>query len=153
MKYGLLAAHLRGQTGNQVSMTFAEVAEAAGGALPASAYRHRPWWANSRAQHTQARAWLDAGFRTEDVDMEGQRVTFVREAKGMREMPQAFGHEAAETETGIPVHPLYGWMKGTFTIEPGWDLTNPVFDDEEMAEWEARLEEKADLAANPHRKK
>jgi hypothetical protein len=152
MKYELLAAHLRAQTGARVVMTFADVAAAAGGALPASAYRHRPWWANSRAQHAQARAWLDAGFRTEDVDMEGQRVVFAREASGVHEVPQAFDHGAAETEAAIPMHPMFGAMKGTFTIEPGWDLTNPVFDNEEMAEWEKRLEEKAEMYANPHRK-
>ncbi len=36
-------------------------------------------------------------------------------------------------------------MKGTFTIEPGYDLTQPMFDDDEWAEIEANLERTADM--------
>jgi hypothetical protein len=39
-------------------------------------------------------------------------------------------------------------MKGTFTIEPGWDLTKPALDAEELAEMEANLERTADLIAD-----
>jgi hypothetical protein len=35
-------------------------------------------------------------------------------------------------------------MKGTFTIEPGYDLTRPALDPEEIAEWEANLDRMAD---------
>jgi hypothetical protein len=45
-------------------------------------------------------------------------------------------------------HPLIGSMKGTFTIEPGWDLTKPALDAEELAEMEANLERTADLIAD-----
>jgi hypothetical protein len=38
-------------------------------------------------------------------------------------------------------------MKGTFTIEPGWDLTKPALDEEELEEMEANLERTADLIA------
>jgi hypothetical protein len=34
-------------------------------------------------------------------------------------------------------HPLFGWMKGTFTIAPGTDLTAPA-----CPEWEAYAERK-----------
>ena len=44
-------------------------------------------------------------------------------------------------------------MKGTFTVDPDWDLTNPVFDEDEMAEWEASLERKAKLIAEGLRRK
>ena len=36
-------------------------------------------------------------------------------------------------------------MKGTFTIEPGLDLTRPVLDPDELAEWEANLDRTADM--------
>jgi hypothetical protein len=37
--------------------------------------------------------------------------------------------------------PLFGCMKGTFTIEPGYDLTSPMFTDEEWEEIEKEMEE------------
>jgi hypothetical protein len=40
---------------------------------------------------------------------------------------------------------MIGALKGTFTIEPGWDLTKPALDEDELAEWEASLDRKADL--------
>ena len=36
-------------------------------------------------------------------------------------------------------------MKGTFTIEPGYDLTRPALDDDELAEMEANLDRLADM--------
>ena len=39
-------------------MTFAEIEQILGAALPKSAYRYRPWWANQRAgTRVHARAW------------------------------------------------------------------------------------------------
>lgn len=37
-------------------------------------------------------------------------------------------------------HPAWGALKGTFTIEPGYDLTSPMFTDEEWAEIEKEME-------------
>ena len=58
-------------------MSFAEIGNL-GIDLPKSAYDHRAWWANDRTtEHRPMRdAWLDAGWETEDVDMQGQTLTF-----------------------------------------------------------------------------
>jgi hypothetical protein len=53
---------------------FDQLARLVGG-LPPSAYRHRAWWAND-ASHVQARAWLDAGWRVSEVNLDAQRVEF-----------------------------------------------------------------------------
>lgn len=42
-------------------------------------------------------------------------------------------------------HPAFGAMKGTFTIEPGYDLAQSPFSPEELAEMDANLERTADL--------
>ncbi|HYK80536.1 MAG TPA: hypothetical protein VEU95_12950, partial [Micropepsaceae bacterium] len=52
-------------------MTFSKI-EALGDALPPSARKHRAWWANGGAN----KPWEPAGFRTEDVDMERQTLSF-----------------------------------------------------------------------------
>lgn len=63
-----------------VTLTFDEIAERVPGGLPPSAYVHRPWWANElRGSHVQARSWLSAGWWVESVDLDGRRVTFVRD--------------------------------------------------------------------------
>jgi hypothetical protein len=41
--------------------------------------------------------------------------------------------------------PLWGALKGTFTIEPGWDLTKPALDSDEMEEMDTNLDRTADM--------
>ena len=71
---------------------------------------------NNATGHSHARTWLAAGWRTQDVDIEGRRVTFHR-----------------ETRTAEPPRPSikrdpWGCMAGTVTIMPGVDLTAPTGD-------------------------
>jgi hypothetical protein len=154
MKYGSLCAFLTARSESRISMSFAEVAAAAKVRLPASAFRYPQWWQNDAENHVQAKAWLEAGYKTENVNLDAQRVDFVRvhaPMRGVREMQKTFEHQPGPP---YKVHPAYGALKGTFTIDPDWDLTNPVFDEDEMAEWEASLERKAKLIAEGlHRKK
>ena len=60
-------------------MSFVEIERIIGGPLPASARRYRPWWANEqRGTHIHARAWMGAGRRTANVDLNAGTVDFVR---------------------------------------------------------------------------
>lgn len=77
--YDPLRELLQDREDGTVPMTFSEIEEVLGRPLPASARRHRPWWANERhGTHTHAQAWLEAGRRTENVDMDLETVEFVR---------------------------------------------------------------------------
>jgi hypothetical protein len=160
-KYDPLAHFLRIQAKDHVLMSFAEVEKAIGRKLPPSAYDYQAWWSNhGGASHVQAKAWLDAGFRTEQVDIEGQKLVFRRverarmsqvkgesgskRGQGMSAVSQQF--KPAEPGEKKPKRsPLWGALKGTFTIEPGWDIAKPALDPEELADWEASLDRKADL--------
>ena len=133
--YEPLGQHLKRSVVSRIPMTFREVEMVIGRKLPPSAYRHRPWWANEARGHSHAKAWLEAGYVTEQVDMVAKKLVFVR-AKGPRGMVHA------ERKSGP--HPIIGAMKGTFTIEPGWDLTKPALDPEESEAWEASHDRKAD---------
>lgn len=75
-RYGPLRDYLAGRNTNVAAMTFADI-EALVGELPASAPAHRPWWANST--NTQARAWRDAGWRVQSVDLAGEQAVFARD--------------------------------------------------------------------------
>jgi hypothetical protein len=140
VKYNLLRAHLAGLSADRVAMSFAAVAAAARVKLPASAYRYVQWWENDPIHHVQAKAWIEAGYRTEQVDLAGQKLVFARtRERGVSEMKEEFAHRPSSGQ-----HPLFGAMKGTFTIEPGYDLTRPALDAEDWAEWDAILDRKAD---------
>jgi hypothetical protein len=145
MKYATLREFLSAQSAPRLKMTFQEVAAAAKVRLPASAFRYPQWWQNDAEHHVQAKAWIEAGYKTENVDLAARVVEFVRvqaPVRGVREMPTNYDYDPAQPHK---VHPAYGALKGTFTIDPNWDLTSPVFDEDEMAEWEASLERKAKL--------
>jgi len=152
MKYATLRGYLSARTERRIAMSFAEVAAAAKVKLPASAFRYPQWWQNDAEHHVQAKAWIEAGYKTENVDLDAQHVEFVRTAapvRGVRELPEAF-----EPKPGDPVkvHPAYGALKGTFTIRD-WDVTKPALDEDELAEWEASLDRKFDLIKEGLRRK
>jgi hypothetical protein len=66
-------------------MKFSEV-EGVVGPLPASARNHREWWSNNDS-HTHARnGWLAAGWKTKNVDMAAQQLTFMRGPSAMRSL-------------------------------------------------------------------
>ena len=59
----------------------------------------------------------------------------------MAEEVREFSHSESTGEKKLGRHPAIGSMKGTFSIEPGYDLTSPMFTDEEWAEIEKEMDE------------
>ena len=137
--YDPLSEYLRRNGSALIPMSFAQVEAATGHKLPKSAYKHRPWWANEERGHSHAKAWLSAGYETEQVDMQGKKLVFRRVAtgtpSGMSETPREF----APGEKKLGRHPAIGAMKGTFWIEPGYDLTRRMYSDEEWQEIENEM--------------
>jgi hypothetical protein len=110
-------------------MTFAEIEKVLGFELPES-QKYPAWWSNNPTNNVMTNEWLAAGYKSEQVDIEGKKLVF-RRSKPLKPTPQS-----AQPEDGGPKrprrHPLFGWMKGTITIMPGTDLTAPA--DPEWAE-------------------
>lgn len=80
-KYERLTQRLREASGNRLRLSFSHIEAMLGFALPSSARALPPWWANDESgSHTQARAWLSVGWRTREVDIRTQQVTFERSA-------------------------------------------------------------------------
>jgi hypothetical protein len=63
-----------------VTLTYSEIEEILGFKLPETAYNLDQWWENNTSQHTQANAWLNAGWKKESVNL-GKDVTFIRSVK------------------------------------------------------------------------
>jgi hypothetical protein len=125
-KYQPLTDFLNKQPLGEVRMSFEQIERVVGDKLPASARHYRAWWSNNPNNSVMTRAWLDAGFRSEQVDMAGRKLVFRR---AEHRAPDG-GAPNADQKDSPPRHPLFGWMKGTFTIAPGVDLTQPA-----MPEW------------------
>lgn len=162
-KYDKLGAYLKSRGTAFVPMTFAEIERVLGFKLPAS-QKHPAWWSNSTSNNVMTQVWLDAGYRTEQIDVIGKKLVFrrtadaptdtsPRAASGLsesaseyREAPQSPREFAEKNGMLRPRrHPAFGALKGTFWIDPNWDLTKPSMDEEELAEWEASLDRKADM--------
>jgi hypothetical protein len=151
-KYDGLGEYLTKQNFDEVPMTFAEIERAAGTSLPPKAQHHRAWWSNNPANNVMTKVWLDAGFETSRVDIVARKLVFRRIARankqqggGMSDVARDFHRTQSESEKQPRRHPAFGALKGTFTIEPGWDLTRPSMDPEELDEMEANLERTADM--------
>jgi len=114
-RYDLLGEYLKKQDKDLVPMTFAEIERVTGVKLPPSASKHRPWWSNNGKNSVMTQVWLDAGFKSEQVDMEKRKLVF------RRVRPPKPGAEDKEF-----VHPAYGAMKGLIRIMPGVDITQPA---------------------------
>jgi hypothetical protein len=63
---------------NHVPATFEQIEGILGRELPPVARRRPQWWENNPDGHPHARAWLDAGFQTEDVNIPNETLTFTR---------------------------------------------------------------------------
>jgi hypothetical protein len=162
-KYNALGQYLKARAADSaVLLTFAEIEEIIGSKLPSSAYEHRPWWSNNPSNNVMTKVWLAARFETEQVDMASRKLVFrnvgkiirdLEDAPGLREVCDSIASGLAEeprefrgtVSKPLRRHPAIGALKGTFTIEPGWDLTKPATDPDELAEWEASLDRKADI--------
>ncbi|MBK3494652.1 hypothetical protein JFL43_07240 [Viridibacillus sp. YIM B01967] len=77
-KYSPLFNYLSKQEARRVVLTFEEIEHLLSVTLPRSAYTYQAWWGNTRSgTYVQAAAWLEAGFRVDDVQF-GKTVEFVK---------------------------------------------------------------------------
>jgi hypothetical protein len=96
--YEPLTHHLNDLGADQWNANFAEIERIIRRALPASAYKHRPWWANQAdGNHSQSKAWRDAGWETREVDLAHRTVNFVR-ARRPQTSPSPSSTDALSTE-------------------------------------------------------
>ena len=121
-KYTPLGEYLRKQRSSRIPMTFAEIERLIGAKLPNS-QRYPAWWSNNPFNNVMTKVWLEAGFITENVDVEGRKLVFRRAERSQSRAKQS---PAPSDMSRSSVHPLIGWMKGTVQIAPGVDLTQPA---------------------------
>jgi hypothetical protein len=80
-KYSPLEKHLRDlpESQNEVTLGFEQIERILNDKLPASAYEDERWWEHeTEGNHVTARAWANAGWKVESVDVNRKRVKLVR---------------------------------------------------------------------------
>src|SRR5258705_9095850 len=111
-KYENLGEFLRGQKNSSVRLSFSEVEKIIGHRLPRSS-RYPAWWSNNPSNNVMTKVWLEAGFKTEQVDIEGRKLVFRRAGKSD---PLASQSSKPPRLGARKEHPLYGALKGTVRI-------------------------------------
>ena len=80
-KYAPLEKYLRSLSTNQkqVTLSFEQLEGILGSQLPASAHEDDRWWQHeTEGNHVSTRAWANAGWKVEHVDVNAQWVKFIR---------------------------------------------------------------------------
>jgi len=124
-KYEPLGKFLRQQGSELVVMKFEDIERIVGSKLPESSRQYRAWWSNNPNNNVMTKVWLNAGFQTEQVDIEGRRLVFRKMTASKQEgAPPPPNPPAGETPPWP--HPLLGALKGLLRVMPGTDLTRPA---------------------------
>ena len=82
-KYAPLEKFLRDLPASQgeITLAFERIEGILNDKLPSSAYEDRRWWDHEKeGNHVDLRAWSNAGWRIESVDVTRKRVKLVRAA-------------------------------------------------------------------------
>ena len=109
-KYVPLNEHLYSMAAESVLLTFSQIEEILGAPLPQSARKHAAWWANNPTGHSHCRAWFDAGWRSQKVDLVSETVEFVRVSAGGARL----------------VKSIWGALKNSVTVKDPTALTAPT---------------------------
>lgn len=139
-KYRPLGEFLRKQGRAEIQLTFAQIERIVGGRLPTKSQQNRAWWSNNPSNNVMTKEWLAAGFRSERVDIARKRLVFRRAGARDNRRTAEVSEEGKKFEgqaAGKGRHPMIGALKGTFSIAPGTDLTEPAW-----PEWADFLDEK-----------
>jgi len=132
-KYYPLFNYLQASAQSEVVLTFSEIEVLLGSKLPSSAQR-RAWWSNRNSPSAlQAAAWIEAGYHTEQINLDQQTVVFrrfnahyeIQEADGqivwnrsaIRALRTHLGLTQADfaAEMGVRQQTVSEWENGVYT--------------------------------------
>ena len=128
-RYETLTAYLSKVEQKSIRMTFEEIERILGTELPPSAFKHPTWWSNNPTNNPRTYAWLNAGYKTMNVNIKERKLVFRKSARNR--LFETEGEKPTQTksfdktDSGFFLQ-VSGSLKGTVTVSPGVDLTLPV---------------------------
>ncbi|MEO1093982.1 MAG: helix-turn-helix transcriptional regulator [Cyanobacteria bacterium J06638_28] len=75
-KYYPLYQHLVQCQQETITLAIADMEALITGQLPTSAWHQRAWWSNRSTGALQAKAWIMAGYHTDEINLEQRTITF-----------------------------------------------------------------------------
>ena len=111
-KYAALYHHLEAMPVQitEWNTSFKEMEAILGFSLPVSARLHRPWWANQKLSngHSHAWAWLAAGWKTAAVELDREKLVFIRLTPSV----STVGRTRIDLDSVFPPHQAGPWPQG-----------------------------------------
>jgi len=105
-KYGALSKHLKFRSAftDTVRLSFSQIDGIISDNLPMSGYKTESWWSNTPT-NVHAKAWLDAGWNVQEVNLKEGYVVFkkVKDVKARRFRRQASRNEIKKPFTPVRV--------------------------------------------------
>lgn len=127
-KYSNISTYLLDQDHSKpLRLPFSEIEHIIGSPLPESARLYQAWWANQSGKgHSQAFSWACVGWRTGEVDLGNELVTFTYEAERLmkehaaklRGENHAGAAEKQSGQTGLTIAEAKQRLALTFGVEP-----------------------------------
>ncbi len=111
-RYDPLASYLRSEVAPTIRMTFHDIDRIVGG-LPNAARKHRAWWSNSTGFTHARHGWLAAGWRASDVNMDEERLVFLRTHDRVHDTP-ALGNSKLNDHSAV-VEAIEHYVAGLIT--------------------------------------
>ena len=121
-KYDPLGEFLSNRAAGETPMSFSDIEEVIGAPLPPKAVNHPAWWSNNTSNNTMTKVWLEAGYRSERVDVAGRRLVFRRVGAPSQRKPE----RSNAPEAGSLLARLREGMRGTVHVPKSVDLTAPT---------------------------
>ena len=116
-KYGNLTVYLveAGAEKSPLKLSFGQIERIIGSPLPESARRYQAWWANQSGNgHSQAFSWACAGWRTSELNLEDETVTFLYVAEDMAR--KNLERQRGATPEGISIDEAKSRLAVTFGV-------------------------------------
>jgi hypothetical protein len=86
-----------------VKLSFARIDGLIGSNLPMNAYRDPAWWSNNSSS-IHAKAWLNAGWEVQEVNLKEGHVTFKKARDVPFKKPKRTKLEITQPFTPVPIH-------------------------------------------------
>lgn len=135
-KYEPLQRYLEGLTQDEWLASFSDIERILGFGLPRSAHDYAAWRANERDPRSSHKgAWLDAGWRADEISLTARRVTFRRNntrplrtarkvEKSRAGSPELISVSTPEVETACTISLAWAPI-GPVELDPGGKLAFP----------------------------
>ena len=124
-KYEPLARYLSRMQQQSWRASFDEIEQILNFNLPESARKYNAWWANqSGTGHSQTAGWIEAGWRTSDLDLAAEKVTFSRDKDDSAPSPSPPNRSIPPSSPPQSVGLSIAQAKDALSIYYGTDVAN-----------------------------